>query len=619
MAAEPANLRPLKRPLLRKGFPLAVEVSVATAVEAASDRRQRRSRRLLAFVRPHRRSIAGILGLTFAVAAANACEPLVMKLLFDRLGEGAVGTVLAAVGGLATIAIAREISNSIANWLTWRTRLGMHNALLDAVIERLHRLPRIGDDGEGVGGVMTRLDRGIQGIVGALGEVSFGILPSLTYLLFSIVAMFRLDARLACIVLLFAPLPALIAMFASPAQGSRERILLDRWAKLYSRFNEVLSGIVTVRSFAMEDAEKQRFLRGVGEANAIVVRGVAFDSRVGAAQNLAAAAGRIAAIGFGAWLVMQGEATLGTVVAFLAYINGLFAPVQGLSGTYKTLRNASVSVDTVFGILDSQQRLGDAADAVDAGPLVGEVEFRDVSFSYDVSDRPQLSQINLHAVPGEMIAVVGPSGAGKTTLMSLLQRFSDPTAGSVLIDGKDLRTLKQDSVRRQIGVVLQDAMLFNVSVRENIAYGRPDASLEEIIAAAQAANAHEFVSALPDGYETSVGERGNRLSAGERQRIAIARALLKNPPILILDEATSALDVELEALVQEALERLVRGRTTFVIAHRLSTVVNADRIVVLREGRIAEEGTHDELLDRREHYSAFVDRQVRSFIRPAAA
>ncbi|MDQ3329842.1 MAG: ABC transporter ATP-binding protein/permease [Planctomycetota bacterium] len=574
---------------------------------------------MLAFVRPHRRSIAGILGLTFAVAAANACEPLVMKLLFDRLGEGAVGTVLAAVGGLATIAIAREISNSIANWLTWRTRLGMHNALLDAVIERLHRLPRIGDDGEGVGGVMTRLDRGIQGIVGALGEVSFGILPSLTYLLFSIVAMFRLDARLACIVLLFAPLPALIAMFASPAQVSRERILLDRWAKLYSRFNEVLSGIVTVRSFAMEDAEKQRFLRGVGEANAIVVRGVAFDSRVGAAQNLAAAAGRIAAIGFGAWLVMQGEATLGTVVAFLAYINGLFAPVQGLSGTYKTLRNASVSVDTVFGILDSQQRLGDAADAVDAGPLVGEVEFRDVSFSYDVSDRPQLSQINLHAVPGEMIAVVGPSGAGKTTLMSLLQRFSDPTAGSVLIDGKDLRTLKQDSVRRQIGVVLQDAMLFNVSVRENIAYGRPDASLEEIIAAAQAANAHEFVSALPDGYETSVGERGNRLSAGERQRIAIARALLKNPPILILDEATSALDVELEALVQEALERLVRGRTTFVIAHRLSTVVNADRIVVLREGRIAEEGTHDELLDRREHYSAFVDRQVRSFIRPAAA
>jgi ATP-binding cassette subfamily B protein len=598
---------------------LAVEVSLADIADPAAVRPQR-YRRLLAFVRPHRRSIAGILGLTLTVAAINACEPIVMKLLFDRLGDGSSGVVFAAVAGLAALAVAREVSNSTANWLTWRTRLGMHNALLDAVIERLHRLPRIGDaDGEGVGGVMTRLDRGIQGIVGALGELSFGILPSLTYLLISVVAMLRLDARLAGLVLLFAPLPAVIAMFASPAQVSRERTLLDRWAKLYSRFNEVLSGIVTVRSFAMEDSEKQRFLRGVNEANAIVVRGVAFDSRVGAAQNLAAAAGRIAAVGFGAWLVMRGEATLGTIVAFFAYINGLFAPVQGLSGSYKTLRNASVSVDTVFGILDAQQRLGDAPDAVTAGTLVGEVEFRDVSFAYDVNDRPQLSHVNLHAMPGEMIAIVGPSGAGKTTLMSLLQRFSDPTEGAVLIDGQDLRSLKQDSVRRQIGVVLQDAMLFNVSVRENIAYGRPDASLEDIIAAAKAANAHEFVSALPDGYETCVGERGNRFSAGERQRIAIARALLKDPPIIILDEATSALDAELEALVQDALERLMAGRTTFVIAHRLSTVVNADRIVVLRGGRIVEEGSHDELLDRGGHYSNLVERQTRKLIRPVAA
>jgi ATP-binding cassette subfamily B protein len=600
---------------LRKGFPLAVTVSLATAPKAVT---RQCFRRLAAFARPHRKSIAGILTLTFAVAASNACEPLIMKLLFDRIGDGSVGLVVAAAIGLAMLAIGREISSSTANWLTWRTRLGLHSALLDAVIERLHRLPRIGDDGEGVGGVMTRLERGIQGIVGAMSEVSFGILPSFAYLLISVVAMFRLDWRLACVVLLFAPLPAIIAMYASPTQVSRERMLLDRWAKLYSRFNEVLSGIVTVRSFAMEDAEKQRFLRGVNEANALVIRGVAYDSRVGAAQNLAAAAGRIAAIGCGAWLVIQGEATLGTVIAFFAYINGLFAPVQGLSGSYKTLRNASVSIDTVFGILDSQQRLGDAPDAVDAGPLVGEVEFRDVSFSYDDQDEMLLSNINLHVRPSEMIAIVGPSGAGKTTLMSLLQRFSDPVEGAVLIDGQDLRTLKQDSVRRQIGVVLQDAMLFNVSVRENIAYGRPDASLDEIIEAAKAANAHDFIMALPDGYETCVGERGNRLSAGERQRVAIARALLKNPSILILDEATSALDVELEALVQEALERLTAGRTTFVIAHRLSTVVNADRIIVLRDGHIIEQGTHDELQHREGQYAAFVKRQVHS-LRPVAA
>jgi len=591
-----------------------VEVSL-TASQAVS---RQRYRRLASFARPHRKAIVGILALTFAVAAANACEPLVMKLLFDRIGDGSVGLVLAATVGLAALAVAREISNSTANWLTWRTRLGLHNALLDAVIERLHRLPRIGDDGEGVGGVMTRLERGIQGIVGAMSDISFSILPAFAYLVISVVAMFRLDWRLACVVLLFAPLPALIAMYASPKQVSRERTLLDRWAKLYSRFNEVLSGIVTVRSFAMEDAEKQRFLRGVSAANALVVRGVAYDSRVGAAQNLAAAAGRIAAIGCGAWLVMRGEATLGTVVAFFAYINGLFAPVQGLSSSYRTLRNATVSIDSVFGILDSQQRLGDAPDAVDAGPLVGEVEFCDVSFSYENQDGRLLSDINLHVKPAEMIAIVGPSGAGKTTLMSLLQRFWDPTSGAVLIDGKDLRTLKQDSIRRQIGVVLQDATLFNVSVRENIAYGRSDASLDEIVEAAKAANAHDFIMALPDGYETSVGERGSRLSAGERQRVAIARALLKNPSILILDEATSALDVELEALVQEALERLIAGRTTFVIAHRLSTVVNADRIVVLRDGHIIEQGTHDELQRREGQYAAFVERQIRS-LRPVAA
>lgn len=594
---------------------MAVNVSLVHS----GDVRSSRFTKLLPYVRPHAGTITGILSLTSSVAGMNAIEPLVMKLVFDRLSTSTAGSILLAVAGLAAVAVVRECSSSMANWFTWRTRLGIHSALLDAVIERLHRLPRIGvHDDEGVGAVMTRLDRGIQGIVGAISELSFSVLPSIAYLIISIIAMCQLDLRLAMVVLLFAPLPALIAMFASPRQVTREKSLLDRWAKLYSRFNEVLSGIVTVRSFAMEDAEKQRFLKGVNEANDIVIRGVAFDSRVGAAQNLAAAAGRIAAIGCGVWLVTTGETTLGTVVAFLAYINGLFAPIQGLSGTYRTLRNATVSIDTVFDILDSQQRLGDAPDAVDPGQLRGEVEFKDVSFAYDRSDIPQLSHINLQARPGEMVALVGPSGAGKTTLMSLLQRFSDPTSGSVMIDGHDLKSLKQDSVRRQIGVVLQDAMLFNVSVRDNIAYGRPNASLDEIVAAAKAANAHEFVSALPEGYDTLVGERGGRLSAGERQRIAIARALLKDPPILILDEATSALDAELEALVQEALEGLIQGRTTFIIAHRLSTVVRADRILVLAEGRIVEEGTHRELLARRGRYQGLVERQTKELVSFAA-
>jgi ATP-binding cassette subfamily B protein len=241
------------------------------------------------------------------------------------------------------------------------------------------------------------------------------------------------------------------------------------------------------------------------------------------------------------------------------------------------------------------------------------VRFEGVAFAFEGAP-PLLRGIDVHVRPGEVVALVGPSGAGKTTLVSLLQRFHDPCAGTIRLDGRDLRTLKQTSVRQQIGVVLQDALLFNETIRENLAYGRPDASRREIEDAARAAHAHDFISRLPDGYETLVGERGSRLSAGERQRIAIARAILKNPALLVLDEPTSALDAESEALVQEALDRVMEGRTTFAIAHRLSTVVNADRILVLREGRITEQGTHHELMRRGGYYASLVARQTKGLI-----
>src|SRR5690606_3643256 len=340
------------------------------------------------------------------------------------------------------------------------------------------------------------------------------------------------------------------------------------------------------KSFTMEEEEKQRFLREVGRANTVVIRGVGRDTGVGAAKNAAALLARIAAVGVGGYLVLRGEVTLGTLLAFLGYIGGLFGPVQGLTTIYQTLRTASVSLDTIFELLDTEDSLSDAPDAVDLHSLRGEVQFDGVSFSYP-DGTLVLDGVDLHVRPGEVIALVGPSGAGKTTMMALLQRLYDPTSGVIRVDGMDLRRLKQRSLRRHIGAVLQDALLFNDSVRNNIAYGRPGASQQEIEAAARAANAHEFIMRLPQGYDTNVGERGCNLSGGERQRVAIARALLKDPPILVLDEATSALDAESEALVQEALARLIRGRTTFIIAHRLSTVLCADRILVLRNGRIS--------------------------------
>lgn len=576
-----------------------------------------RLRRALSFVRAHRGFIILILLMTMLVAAANAVEPLVMKYVFDRLAEGGLVEALAVgVAGLLGLAVLREIGTFVSNWLSWRTRLSLHYGLLDATLERLHKLPLYAQHREGVGAIMTRLDRGIQGFIGAVSEIAFNVLPALGYLVFAVIVMLRLDWRMTLLVLAFTPLPALITALAAPTQTLRERNLIDRWARIYSRFNEVLSGIVTVRSFAMEESERRRFLNDVGLANQVVIGGVRFDSAVGAAQNLSVALARISAIALGGYLVLSGDITVGTLIAFLGYVGGLFGPVQGLTNIYRILHNASVSLDQIFSILDAKEQIADAPDAVEAPPLKGAVEFRQVNFGYSREEGELLSDINLKVEPGEMIAIVGPSGSGKSTLMALLQRFYDPWEGQVLVDGLDVSKLKQHSLRRQIGVVLQDALLFNESIRDNIAYGRPDASNEEVESAAQAANAHDFIVRQPLGYQTVVGERGGRLSGGERQRIAIARALLKDPPILILDEATSALDPELEAQVQEALERLMKGRTTFVIAHRLSTVVNADRIIVLRGGRIIEQGRHGELMHQRGYYASLVERQTRGLILP---
>ncbi len=574
-----------------------------------------RWRRALSFAFPYRRAVFGIVAITLVLAGVNAIEPLVLKHLFDHLlAANPARPVAFSLAALLVLGLFRETATFFSHRLTWHTRLGLHYQLLEATVERLHRLPLSWQRKEGVGAILTKLDWSIHGFIEAVCQILFSVFPSLVYIVLSVSVMVRLNGWLTLLVLCFAPLPALIATRAAPEQIRRERSLLNHWSRIYSRFNEVLSGIVIVRSFSMEDAEKRRFLDHVNEANGLVLRGVKTDTGFESAANLVTVIARIATLALGSVLAIQGHITVGTFVAFLGYIGGLFGPVQGLSGVYQFLRRASVSLDEIFSILDTQDKLGDRPGARELNHVRGDVEFEGIWFHYESRPQPLLRNIQLHVRPGETLAIVGPSGSGKTTLMALLMRFYDPQVGCVRIDGHDLRDLKQRSLRSQIGAVLQDPLLFNDTVSNNIAYGRPGASLAEVEQAARAAHAHEFIGHLPEGYETMVGERGSQLSVGERQRITIARALLKNPRIIILDEATSALDAESEMLVQDALDVLTHDRTTFVIAHRISTVVKADRIVVLKDGRILETGRHTDLVQRGGYYASLVRRQTRGLI-----
>jgi ATP-binding cassette subfamily B protein len=569
----------------------------------------RSSLRKLAFhCRAEARGLALVALLGATSASLAAVEPLTLKVFFDRLVAKELATAAVPFALFVSTLVGRELLSCVHERAFWRARLGISFRLLEAMIERLHVLPLEYHRGTGVGATMTKIERGMTGVTAAFSDFALQLFPALVYLCVAFCVMLEVDYRLSLVVLVFAPLPALVGMFAAREQTEREQGLMERWVKLFSRFNEVLSGILVVKSFVMEEREKHRFLAGVAEANGVVLRGVVTDSRINAIRNGIIALARVVSLALGGLLVLRGEIGIGTLVAFLAYMMGVFQPVQALTGLYQALRRATVSVDAVSSILEARVSFADAPHARAAGPLRGEVEFRDVVFGYQ-SERPLLRHIDFHASPGSVTALVGPSGAGKSTIVALLQRLYAPSSGSILLDGQDARDLTQGSVRSQIAVVLQEGLLFSDSVRDNIAFGRPGASQEEVEAAAHAANAHEFILALPHGYDTLVGERGSKLSGGERQRIAIARALLKNAPVLVLDEATSALDAENEEKVQEALARLTHGRTTFVVAHRLSTVVSADQILVVKDGVIAERGTHGELVSAGGYYAALTAKQ----------
>ena len=374
-------------------------------------------------------------------------------------------------------------------------------------------------------------------------------------------------------------------------------------AEVQGHLHERVAGMSVIKSFAIEDHEQKEF--GKRNANFLsrAIDHTAWNAKTFAVVNTITDIAPLLVISIGAYELITGGLTeIGTVVAFFGYMDRLYGPLRRLVSSSTTLTQSFASMDRVFELMDEKYDIEDKEKAKDIQDVIGHIRFDHVSFKYDDENTPALKDINLDVKPGETIALVGMSGGGKSTLVSLIPRFFDVTEGSISIDGRDIRDVKVRQLRDKIGMVLQDSVLFSDSVRANIMMGNPDATDEEVIAAAKAANAHEFIQNLPDGYDTQVGERGVKLSGGQKQRISIARVFLKNPPLLILDEATSALDLESEHLIQESLEELAQNRTTFIVAHRLSTITHADRIVVIENGEITEVGNHYELMKRHGSY-----------------
>lgn len=563
----------------------------------------RRLGRCLPYLQPYSRRILALIVITVVSSGLPALEPLGYRAVFDRSTallrrhSHDVDVLVWPVLCLAALWLLRYVFDVVATLLVWRVRLMVHRDLLADATERLHRLPLAYHQGRGVGETMTRLDRGVGTLMEGLAQLIFQAIPAVVYISVSVAIMLRLSPPLTLLAAVFILPPVLLGRIRAGAFVDRERAGLDRWCTIYDRFQQVLTGIKVVKSFGREADEHAEFIRSVNAAQDETLGSQKVVARLVSARTLAGNFGRVAVLGVGGWLVIQGKIGPGTLVAFLGYVGGLYAPAHALLGLYETLRKAELGLDAVFGVLDAEDAVPDPPSPRAVPELRGDIEIDHVTFSHGGSSRPALADLTLRIHPGEMVAVVGSSGAGKSTLMDLLLRLYDPCSGAVRIDGHDLRAFAQRGLRQKLGVVTQEAFLFEDTVEDNIRYGSPHASRREVLAAAEAARCG-FIDRLPRGYETRIGAGGVLLSGGERQRIAIARVLLRDPAIVLLDEPTSCLDVEGEIAVQQAILELAAGRTTLFIAHRLAATTHADRVVVLEEGRLVEEGPPEELMSR---------------------
>jgi ATP-binding cassette subfamily B protein len=569
--------------------------------------------RILTYLGPYRWRVALVVTIIVVCALLNLLPPLLVKQVVDRAIPGRdLRLLLILCAGMMAgpllaglLQVAQKYGAAV---IGERVMLDLRMQLFG----RLHELPVGWFAAARPGEALSRVLNDVQGVGSMISTTLVSAVENAVVLTSAAITIVVLDWRLALVAL------PLLPLFVAPARrvGGRRKALKRqaqaRMAELTGILAETLSisGALLLKVFGAERFEAERLERSAVDLMQVSLRQTLVGRWFQMLLGLFETAGPALVFAAGGWLIIRGQIGLGTVVAFVTVLRRLYQPASQLAGVHVDLVTSYAYFDRVFSVLDLRPAIADAPDATSIGAPRGLLEFRGVSFSYGRGDAPALDRLDLVIQPGQSVAIVGPSGAGKSTLAALVPRLYDPTSGSVRLDGRDLRTITLSSLRSHIAVVLQDTYLFHGTILANLRYSRPDATRAAVEAAARAAQIHEVVTALPDGYDTIVGDRGYQLSGGERQRLAIARAILRDPRILILDEATSALDAENEALIQAALEPLFEGRTCLIIAHRWSTIVRADVIVVLDKGRISARGTHEDLLRRSPEYAELFRRQL---------
>ena len=587
------------------------ESSTAESTSARPQRLWTSLRRILRLSRPYRRRLAAALALTVLGSLVALVVPLGLRELVDAVFQEANRTLLNRLSvGLILLFLFRAAAAFGGNYLLGWTGERVVADLRKRVYRHLHRQSLRFFADHRTGDLTSRLTNDVGSVRTAVTQALSDLLTQSLSLLGSVVLMTVLNWRLSLIIFLVVPLVTGLAVYFGRKIRALAREVQDRLADTTAVAEEALAAVRVVKAFARSDYEITRYHDAIDELFETSRHRVLISALLSTSVSLLFFAALVGIFWYGGREVLAGRLTVGDLVAFTFYAFNIARSVGGMSRLYSTFNSAAGATERLFELLDTTPDLQDAPDATTLSRIEGHVQYDHVTFAYE-EGQPVLRDVSLEVPAGQTVALVGPSGAGKSTLVGLLPRFYDPQEGRIAVDGHDLRTVTRQSLREQIASVSQEVHLFNATIRENIRYGRLEASDEAVVEAARAANAHDFIERLPDGYDAAVGERGVKLSGGQRQRVAIARALLRDARLLLLDEATSSLDSASEALVQEALERLMEGRTTFIIAHRLSTVQTADRIVVLDEGRVVQTGTHETLVEREGLYRDLASYQFR--------